>query len=153
MACVISIGACKKSFSLEEANSILPVIIKISHKHSFKVTQLFQKIEMLGENGKVDSKIESAIDESIRIWKEKVIKLNAIPRGLWRVDFPWVSTTNPSDRGYFCWKFPEKSILYWHGSSGGNSSRVAIDEWRKRFFPRERLNKVSRVDRIKALEN
>ena len=117
------------------------------------MNQLFQKIEIFGENRIAVSEVESAIDESIRIWKEKVIKLNAVPRGLWRVDFPWVSSTNPSDRGYFCWKFPEKSILYWHGSHGGNSNRVAIDEWRKRFLHCEGLNKVSIEERVKVLDN
>ena len=43
MACVISIGACKKSFSLEEANHILPVITKISHKHSFRSEPIISK--------------------------------------------------------------------------------------------------------------
>ena len=144
---MVSIGQCKGSFTLEEANHLLPIISKISREHSLVIDELFQKIDLVSSgNDEAVSEIEALIDESIRVWKSKLTKLNAIPRGLWVVDFPWVSEVNPQDRGYFCWKYPEVAILYWHGLHEGHMGRIKVDEWRRRFDPLDRLDPQGETD-------
>lgn len=63
--------------------------------------------------------IEADINKVVDRWQQKVTKLGATPKGLWLADFD-------NGEGYYCWKFPETEISYWHGYNDGFSGRTAI---------------------------
>jgi hypothetical protein len=100
----------KKVFSVSEAGDLLPLIYKITEASSKEVKSLIERLECAKSQKKdgllkqIDSEINLAIDR----WQRKVEKLGALPKGLWIVDFD-------SGNGYFCWKFPERQLRFWHG--------------------------------------
>jgi len=65
------------------------------------------------------SEIEAEINRIISQWQSKLTKLGAKPKGLWLADFD-------SGDGYFCWKFPETTLSFWHGYKDGFSGRRPI---------------------------
>lgn len=125
----------REVFTLEEARELLPVVFRITRIYSTKVQSLIDRLEGLGQNNeKLVADLEDQVSLLIQEWQSKVQKLGALPKGLWIADFD-------SGDGYFCWKYPERSIEYWHRYSDGYSKRVAVSE---RFRPvslQERLKK------------
>ena len=65
--------------------------------------------------------VESLINALIEQWQSKIERLGAKPKGLWLADFD-------NGSGYFCWKFPETKIKFFHGYNEGFSGRKSLEE-------------------------
>lgn len=126
-------------FTLQEAQELLPVVFKITKNYSMKVDTLIDRIDSLGgTNENLVLSLENQVNEMIHDWQNKMQKLGAMPKGLWIADFD-------SGDGFFCWKFPERSIEFWHRYSDGFSKRQHVSErelaaptverLRRRIFP------------------
>ena len=109
-------------FSLDQANELLPIIHRFTLEYSQKVDKLIAQLEAVN-NSQTDiiQSLEAEINDQINTWHAKVRKLGGVPKGLWIVDFD-------SSDGYWCWKFPEDEVKYWHGYSEGFSARVPVDK-------------------------
>lgn len=109
-------------FKLEEARALLPVIYRITKTASEKVDLMIDRIEALGgRNEALAADIERQINGIIQDWQGKVERLGGLPKGLWIADFD-------SGTGYYCWKYPESTIEYWHKYSDGFSKRIHVDD-------------------------
>lgn len=121
------IGINRKSiFTLEEARTLFPVIYRVTKSYSERVQALIVKIESLTNSKKLDAQgvsaaapLEAEAGRLIDEWQTKVQKLGGLPNGHWVVDFD-------SGDGYFCWKYPERSIDFWHHYRDGFSKRIKL---------------------------
>lgn len=133
---VISISR-KRGFSLVEAREILPLIRHITDEVKFEVETLMTRLEALGNLETEPIRlIETEINQRIKAWHGKIRKLGGVPKGLWLVDFD-------SGDGYYCWKYPETEILYWHSYVDGFTKRVLVSSptaHECEFHPREAQN-------------
>ncbi len=107
-------------FNLEEANELVILIKKITEKHHEELNSILQQIELetsiaLKETLKVEAQ---AIVDS---WNKKIKKLGAKPSGVWFADLDF-------GEGYFCWKYPEEKITFWHGYNEGFTKRKFIED-------------------------
>ena len=110
----------KRTFSYEQAQEILPVVYRITEAAQKEVRTLVNRIDSLKgtQNSRV-TELEAQVNQIIDGWQQKLVKLGASPKGLWLADFD-------NGNGYYCWKFPETVISYWHGYNDGFSGRVLI---------------------------
>jgi hypothetical protein len=109
-------------FSLAEARVLLPVVFRITKAYSQKVEVLIERLDALsGQNEDLITSIETQVNHLIQDWQNKVQKLGAMPKGLWIADFD-------SGDGYFCWKFPERTIEHWHNYNDGYTKRMSVSE-------------------------
>jgi hypothetical protein len=110
----------KRVFTIEDATGLLPVIYRITEVAHKEVRNLANRMEAIKSMspGRA-SEIEREINETIDRWQQKVTKLGASPKGLWLADFD-------NGEGYYCWKFPETEISFWHGYNDGFSGRTLI---------------------------
>ncbi len=109
-----------RAFNLEEAQELLPVVVKITRSYSEQVKILVDRIEGQPDSLKdTNWKVEQEINTLIEAWKSKMTRLGITPRGLWIGDFP-------TDNGFYCWKFPEEKINFWHSKEDGFSKRRSI---------------------------
>lgn len=108
-------------FSLEEAQQLLPIVRKITQEYSQKADILISRLEGLPMKSDLVREIEEQVNELIGGWHQKIKKLGALPKGLWIVDFD-------AGDGYFCWKFPETEIAYWHTYEDGFTKRRPLSE-------------------------
>jgi hypothetical protein len=117
----------QRIFTLEEVQGILPVIIKITKKHSEEVQRLIMRLESLqGTNDEMVMQLESRVNKLVNSWQTKIEKLGGHPKGLWIADFD-------AGDGYYCWKYPEEEILFWHGYSDGYCGRIRIEKGLERI--------------------
>ena len=118
-------------FSLDEARELLPIIYRITKAYSQKVEVLIERLDsMIGQREALVTHIENEVNNLIQEWQSKVQKLGALPKGLWIADFD-------SGDGYFCWKYPERNVEYWHKYTDGFSKRVHVSERQSRLFQSE----------------
>ncbi len=116
---IIEINA-KKVFRLEDAQSLLPVLHRMTEVADSKIRCLLQKLDTIEDRESVIAQdLEKEIDLNIRQWQQKIEKLGGRPQGLWLIDFD-------NGEGYFCWKFPERKIMFFHGYHDGFSGRKAL---------------------------
>jgi hypothetical protein len=110
----------KRVFSLEQAQEILPLVYRVTDAAQKEVKHLMNKMEAIkGVSGQRASEIEAQINEIVTRWQTKMQRLGANPKGLWLADFD-------NGKGYYCWKFPEMEIGFWHGYSDGYSGRTPV---------------------------
>jgi hypothetical protein len=127
-------------FTLEEALELLPVVFRITKIYGQKVQVIIDRLESLGAaDEELVSSLEEQVSQLIQNWQNKLQKLGALPKGLWLADFD-------SGDGYFCWKFPERSIEYWHHYNDGYTKRMLITDRHKPLSLQDRLrNKIIRL--------
>ena len=97
----------KKTFSYEDAAALLPEVQRIT-------AEAVSEVEALPS----DTSRETA-QEIVTRWADAVMGLGIDVKGLWVVDFDTGS-------GYYCWKYPEESLQYFHGYDDGFAGRVKL---------------------------
>jgi hypothetical protein len=100
--------ARKRTFKLEEARALLPRVQQITSDAVLRYARL--------EGG--DEAEEERVGV-VRDWAREVVALGAEIKGLWLVDFD-------SGAGYYCWKYPEPALEYFHGYEEGFAGRLPL---------------------------
>lgn len=103
-----------KVFHLEEVRSLIPWLMEISADAERQILEIQQK-EPDHEQAK------QRVQAIIHYWLETVIKLGAIPKQPFTVDFD-------SGSDYFCWEYPEEDIYFRHEYHLGYAGRHHIEE-------------------------
>jgi hypothetical protein len=98
----------KKIFTLVEAREMLPRVRELT-------SDAFSRYTELGE----DADAEDDRQEIVRGWIERLSALGVEIKGLWLVDFD-------SGAGYYCWKYPELSLDFFHGYEEGFAGRLPL---------------------------
>jgi hypothetical protein len=108
-------------FKLSEANNILPLIFRITEESHKKVKSIFNQIESVKSTNPDQARaLEIEADQVVIMWQNKIKKLGAKPKGLWLADFDF-------GKGYYCWKYPETELKYFHQYDEGFSGRKLIE--------------------------
>ena len=97
----------KKIFSYEQAIALLPEVQRITESAVERMSEL----------------PESEPDEYERVvieWAESILDLGVEVKGLGLVDFD-------SGGGYYCWRYPEPALEYFHGYEEGFGGRVKLN--------------------------
>jgi regulator of sirC expression with transglutaminase-like and TPR domain len=98
----------KRIFTLEQAREVLPQVQEVT-------SQAFVRYTRLGAGGESEQERQGIV----RDWVRSVSSLGAEIKGLWLVDFD-------SGAGYYCWKYPESNLEYFHGYEEGFSGRLPL---------------------------
>ena len=110
----------KKLFTLEEANSLLPLVFRLTEDYSRQVKKLINQLEAYPDKKNANALLlEEKVNKLIELWQCKLEKLGLRPKGLWLCDFD-------NGAGYFCWKYPESKITFYHGYNEGFSGRKKL---------------------------
>lgn len=98
----------KKVFTLDEARSLLPKVKEITSEAVFRFARV-------AETEEAEEERQGVVGE----WAREILALGAEIKGLWLVDFD-------SGAGYYCWKYPEPSLEYFHGYEEGFAGRLPL---------------------------
>lgn len=109
-----------RSFTLVEAQEMLPLIYRLTEDSAKKAKYLMGCVEALPDKKSSRAlELQDQVNDIIERWQNKIERLGAKPKGLWLADFD-------NGNGYYCWKFPEVKILYKHGYQDGFTGRILI---------------------------
>lgn len=98
----------KKIFSYEQAAELLPVVQQMTDDAVARVDALDEA-----------SATSDDYQRIVRQWADAVTGLGIDVKGVWLIDFDTGS-------GYYCWKYPEESLQYYHGYEDGFQGRVKL---------------------------
>jgi hypothetical protein len=106
----------KKIFTYEEAAALLPEVQRLT-------TNAVEEVERLAlvENDADERPANVAeYEEIVSRWARAVIDLGIEVKGLWLIDFD-------NGSGYYCWKYPEPGLQFFHEYDTGFGGRVQLN--------------------------
>jgi len=109
----------KRTFTFEEARRLLPEVKEKTRLAMEKIEALESTLDDEDEPGDARQKLEAAARVVLSEWAEEVRGLGLEVKGPWLVDFD-------SGGGYYCWKWPEDSLEFFHSYDEGFSGRVRL---------------------------
>jgi hypothetical protein len=110
----------KRVFTYDEALSTFPVVRDLT---AAAVRQVEALIDSVGSQEELESRrdeLEEARERIIRTWAQRVTSIGCEVKGVWLVDWD-------SGDGYYCWRFPEQSIGFFHTYDEGFAGRIPIN--------------------------
>lgn len=98
-------------FSLQEANLVLPNVIKITAiaAESLEDAKVRMKSEEIDDNVFAQRKFEKETSAILGEWAQEITALGIYPKGCFTVDFK-----SPIPDTLFCWGYGEKVISHTH---------------------------------------
>lgn len=101
----------KTIFSYEQAAALLPEVRRLTE-------EAYRAVEALTERGPIHD-AEARLNELVGSWAEAMMQLGLEVKGLWLVDFD-------NGSGYYCWRYPEAGLLFYHSHEEGFRGRMRI---------------------------
>jgi len=98
---------------------MLPDVIARTREAVELVEPLMARREGLEEGSAEDAQLEAEIEAGVSRWVREMEALGVEVKGPWLVDFD-------SGAGYFCWRWPERELVYFHGYDEGFAGRIRI---------------------------
>jgi hypothetical protein len=101
-------------------------MLNLVYRITSEVDQQFQDLTSRIASARAANDIETVNDLEnqaqalIQRWESKITKLGLEPKGIWLVDFD-------AGNGFYCWKYPELDIKFWHAYKDGFSGRKPIE--------------------------
>jgi hypothetical protein len=108
-------GSGNRVFSYDEAVALLPEVRRLTEA-------AYQRVAALGVGtgaGVATEEVQGRIEEIVGSWAQAVIGMGIEVKGLWLVDFD-------NGSGYYCWRYPEEALQYYHSYDEGFSGRMRI---------------------------
>lgn len=103
----------KRTFSYGEARSLLPRVRTLTD-------EAYQKVQAIESSGApAEGPGQAEVDRAVSEWARTIMELGLEVKGLWLVDFD-------NGSGYYCWRYPEEDLLYFHGYDEGFRGRMRI---------------------------
>ena len=109
-----------KVFTYEEALATFPRVQELTNEAVGQVESLLQEIRSMDEMDARRTELEAAYQRIVQRWADRVTALGCEVKGLWLVDWD-------NGGGYYCWRYPEESLAFFHTYEDGFGGRLPIN--------------------------
>ncbi len=110
----------KRIFSYDEAVNTFPVVRDLTAAAVRQVEALINNVASRDELDSRHDEVEEARERIVHAWAQQIATLGCEPKGAWLVDWD-------SGDGYYCWRFPEQALSYFHTYDEGFAGRLPIN--------------------------
>ena len=117
-----------RMFSLNEAEELMPMIIKLTQRAVDELAPVQQTIATMLVSDPRLAEVEQRYEFIVRHWVGKMNRLGALVKDLWRVDFD-------TGDGYLSWKYPEITLSHYYSYNQEFSARQPLSELVSEFDP------------------
>jgi hypothetical protein len=111
--------ASPRIFTFDEALEVFPQVQTLTERAVTDATIVEAQILALKGESARRQELEAEYAGVVRAWAKQVMELGCEVKGLWLVDFD-------NGEGYYCWKYPEPEIAYFHDYTSGFAGRTKI---------------------------
>ena len=105
----------KRIFTYEEAASLLPEVRRITEEAYREI----EAVESAAPEGAKKADVQAKLETIARGWARSILEMGLEVKGLWLVDFD-------NGSGYYCWRYPESGLQFFHSYQDGFTGRVRI---------------------------
>ena len=109
--------AKKRTFTFEEARALLPAVRERTRRALDALDALSARADEAPDEAR--ARMERSVEGILNSWREEVEALGIEVKGPWLVDFD-------SGAGYYCWRWPEEALEFFHGYEEGFAGRVPL---------------------------
>jgi hypothetical protein len=111
------VAETKKIFTFDEARDLIPAV----RERTRAALEALSGVEVAPDESAeaVRTRVEQAAGEILGSWARDIQAMGIEVKGPWLVDFD-------SGAGYWCWRWPEESLDYFHDYESGFAGRVRI---------------------------
>lgn len=109
----------KRTWTLEGARAILGDVRERTERAVREVEALASERERQPDGSPEKRAVEDRIRAAVERWSREMEALGLEIKGLWLVDFD-------NGSGYYCWRWPEPALEYFHGYEAGFAGRARI---------------------------
>ena len=110
----------KRIFSYDEAVNTFPVVRDLTAAAVRQIEALTNSVASRDELDTRRDELEEARERIVRAWAQQVSSLGCEVKGVWLVDWD-------SGDGYYCWRFPEQALSFFHTYEEGFAGRIPIN--------------------------
>ena len=108
-----------RRWTLEAASQLLPDVRSRTERAVRASEALFERRQELEEGTSAWEEVELEVQGVVNRWVREMEALGLEVKGLWLVDFD-------SGAGYYCWRWPEERLGFFHGYDEGFAGRIQI---------------------------
>jgi len=112
-------GDTRRRWTLEAARALLPDVRERTERAVAAVEDLTAERARVGTGSASVEGVERRIRERVGLWMREMEALGLEVKGPWLVDFD-------NGGGYYCWRWPEERLEYFHGYDEGFAGRRRI---------------------------
>lgn len=105
----------RRTFSFAEAAALLPEVRAITEEAQARVEALRAR----AERGEDPAGLQVEADAVVEAWTRAMHERSIEVKGLWLIDFD-------NGSGYYCWRWPETKLEYYHSYEDGFPGRMRI---------------------------
>ena len=110
-----------RMFSLSEAQSLLPVVRKVTRRAVGDFDPVRGRYRNLLDCDPRKPQLALQYEKIVRLWMTKMARFGLVARGLWAVDFD-------TGDGYLSWKYPELRLAFFVEFEDPNLTRRSLSE-------------------------
>jgi hypothetical protein len=110
----------KRIFTYDEALATFPAVRDLTAAAARQVEALANGLDSQEEMDPRREQLEEARERIVRAWAREVSSIGCEVKGVWLVDWD-------SGDGYYCWRFPEQAIGFFHAYDEGFAGRLPIN--------------------------
>lgn len=109
----------RRAWTLAAARALLPDVRQRTERAVRETEALLAGGESSGPEDALRARTEAGVEAVISRWAREMEALGLEVKGLWLVDFD-------SGTGFFCWRWPETELAFFHGYDEGYAGRTRI---------------------------
>jgi hypothetical protein len=109
----------RRRWTLEAARELLPEVRRRTKKAVDGVEAILAERQATADDDPRRPALERRLQAQVGRWAREMEALGLDVKGLWLVDFD-------TGAGYYCWKWPEEGLDYYHGYEEGFAGRTRI---------------------------
>jgi len=107
-------------FTYDEALATLPLVREVTTTAIRQIEAIYSRVQSREELERRQEELEGTVNRIVEAWAEEIGSFGCEVKGLWLVDWD-------NGEGYYCWRYPEDSIGFFHGYEDGFKGRVPVN--------------------------